>query len=369
MRSIYTIVGARPQFIKAAVLSRRLQELSSGAFRETIVHTGQHYDDNMSDVFFREMRIPKPGKQLSLGGKSHAAMTGEMLVALERVFQEDSPDLVLVYGDTNSTLAGALAASKIHIPVVHVEAGLRSYNKKMPEEINRVITDHTSTWLFAPTQTAVDNLRAEAIVDSGRRVPTSDHPHVSNTGDVMLEASLYYRQLAAERPEVERVLPRLKLRRPFRLLTIHRADNTDDHTRFSAICEAINSVDHTDFVFPIHPRTRKRFRDNGVRFGDHVHLIDPVGYLDMLDLETHCSGVVTDSGGVQKEAYFFRKPCVTLRDETEWVETVEAGWNVLVGADATRIRDALADFPIPAFYPELYGTGDCSERILAVLGR
>lgn len=368
MTTILTVVGARPQFVKAAVLSRLIRsDAWSGKATETLVHTGQHYDANMSDVFFREMRIPEPDVNLGVGGGTHGAMTGEMLAGIERLVLERKPDLVLVYGDTNSTLAGALAASKLHVPVAHVEAGLRSYNKRMPEEQNRIVADHLSTWLLCPTETAIANLRKESIFDGGDPSPTSDRPLVRNSGDVMYDASLFYRALAAERPESERALARLGIDAPFRLMTLHRAENTDDRNRLEAIFAALGSESSMRFVLPLHPRTRKYLADFGIRIPANLRLIEPVGYFDMLELEEACEGIVTDSGGVQKEAYFFGKPCVTLRDQTEWVETVVAGWNRTVGADAAAIAEALAAQPPSGARPELYGKGDAGLRILEAL--
>lgn len=338
MKKIVTVVGARPQFIKAAVVSRAIREhnmqagAGSSTIKEIIVHTGQHFDDNMSKVFFDEMDIPKPDYNLAINSTTHGAMTGRMLEKIEEILIKEKPDWVLVYGDTNSTLAGALAASKLHIPVAHVEAGLRSFNMKMPEEQNRILTDHISTKLFCPTDTAIKNLKNEGI-EKG----------VHKTGDVMFDAFLYYSKLALEKYEKGTNAWRNlfgNLPEDFILLTIHRAENTDDHTRLKNIVEAINETKR-NFVFPIHPRTRKIIEKLGISFDQHVKLIDPVGYLEMIYLENVCSMVVTDSGGVQKEAYFAKKPCVTLRDETEWVETVESGWNRCVGADKSLINDAI----------------------------
>lgn len=367
MIHILTVVGARPQFVKAAVVSRLIRsEIWKGRFFETLVHTGQHYDDNMSEVFFREMRIPEPDVNLGVGGGNHGEMTGHMLEGLECLLLERKPDVVLVYGDTNSTLAGVLAASKLLVPVAHVEAGLRSWNKRMPEEQNRIVADHLSTWLLCPTDRAVENLRAEGMPDGGAE-PSADNPRVSKVGDVMYDASLFYRDLAVGRSDCDRGLARLGLTSPFRLLTLHRAENTDDKARLASILEAIRRADDQPVVFPLHPRTRKVLDDYGFALPPHVLAIDPVGYLDMLELERECSCVVTDSGGMQKEAYFFGKPCVTLRDQTEWTETVDSGWNRLVGADTGRILDALSAEPLSGPRPEYYGTGNAGERVLKEL--
>lgn len=371
MVKIMTVIGARPQFVKAAVLSRLIRsEPWRGRFSELLVHTGQHYDENMSAVFFREMCIPETDVNLGIGGGGHGEMTGCMLQALENLILEKKPDIVLVYGDTNSTLAGALAASKLLIPVAHVEAGLRSFCKRMPEEQNRILTDRLSTWLLCPTETAVRNLSREGLEDPGPgTAPTADSPRVANVGDVMYDASLFYRSIAAERPAEERALKRLGIDRPFHLLTLHRAENTDDPGRLASILSALGMSGIGSIVFPLHPRTRKMLIAFGLEVPRNVREIEPVGFLDMLELEQECDGIITDSGGVQKEAYFFGKPCVTLRDQTEWTETVESGWNHVVGADPRAILAALAA-PIPnGSRPELYGSGDAGERILAELDR
>jgi len=360
MLNIISVIGARPQFIKAAVLSRLVR---SDEYRDSIseylIHTGQHYDENMSDVFFREMEIPDPDVNLCIGSGGHGKMTGAMLERLEDIFMERKPDAVLVYGDTNSTLAGALAASKLHIPVAHVEAGLRSFMMAMPEEQNRILTDRLSTYLFCPTKTAVDNLAREGIPDRYPRIPTADEKAVAMVGDIMLDASLYYRSKAKDR--MDGFLEKLPKR--FYLLTIHRAENTDEPKRLASIVEAINKRDDKEAVFPLHPRTRKTLERLGLSFGSHVRIIDPVGYYEMLALEDACDFVVTDSGGVQKEAYFFGKPCMTLRDSTEWVELVQNGWNVLVGADASAISRAFDHMIAPAKTDQLYGEGKAGNLI------
>lgn len=360
MLNIISVIGARPQFIKAAVLSRLVR---SDEYRDSIseylIHTGQHYDENMSDVFFREMEIPDPDVNLCIGSGGHGKMTGAMLERLEDIFMERKPDAVLVYGDTNSTLAGALAASKLHIPVAHVEAGLRSFMMAMPEEQNRILTDRLSTYLFCPTKTAVDNLGREGIPERYPRTPTADEKAVAMVGDIMLDASLYYRSKAKDR--MNGFLEKLPKR--FYLLTIHRAENTDEPGRLASIVEAINERDDKEAVFPLHPRTRKTLERLGLSFGSHVRIIDPVGYYEMLALEDACDFVVTDSGGVQKEAYFFGKPCMTLRDSTEWVELVQTGWNVLVGADAGAISRAFDRMVAPAKTDQLYGEGKAGNLI------
>lgn len=359
---IVTVIGARPQFIKAAVLSRYLKNHPSLGISETLVHTGQHYDTNMSDIFFTQMDIPYPDVNLHLGSGSHGTMTGTMLVEIEKILLERRPDAVLVYGDTNSTLAGALAASKLLIPVIHVEAGLRSYMMAMPEEQNRRLTDHIATWLFCPTKTAIENLAKEGInhnTQSGKA--SADNKYVIQTGDIMYDASLYYRKKASESHiKSENICG---FNENFLLLTIHRAENTDNLERLKAIAAGINSVKDKNFVFPVHPRTRKILENNGIHFDSHVHLIEPVGYLEMISLESACAGVVTDSGGVQKEAYFFDKPCITLRDATEWTELVEIGWNTLAGANTDKIISSIHNMQIPFEHPALYGNGNTAEQI------
>ncbi len=355
---IVTVVGARPQFVKAAVVSRALRS-SSSAMRERIVHTGQHYDDNMSSVFFREMGIPSPDVNLGVAGGPHGQMTGRMLEAIEVVLSDLRPDWVLLYGDTNSTLAGALAASKLHVPVAHVEAGLRSFNRRMPEELNRVLTDHLSSLLFAPTVASVRNLAAEGIYG----------PCVQQVGDVMHDAFLHFR---AEAERLSSVFERLDLRSGgFVLASIHRAENTDDPQRLSGILQGLNDIARRmPVVFPMHPRTRAVIESSG-EFGAllaGLRVIPPVGYLDMVKLEAGAALIATDSGGVQKEAFFAGVPCLTLRDETEWVELVECGANVLVGACPDRIADE-ADVRLgrPVSREPLYGDGSAAVIIARAL--
>ncbi len=377
MITVLTVIGARPQFVKAAVISRLIR---AGEYRnrvtEILVHTGQHYDRNMSDVFFDEMKIPAPDVNLGIGGGTHGKMTGDMLAGIEAEIMSRKPDLVLVYGDTNSTLSGALAASKLHVPVAHVEAGLRSYDMNMPEEQNRILTDHISSWLLCPTHVAVANLAKEGITDGGRRggegiaaartrgSANANTPLVVDSGDVMLDASLFYRALGGNRPESVRILPKLGLKGPFRLLTLHRAENTDDPARLASIVEALNASSDMPIVFPVHPRTRKCIDAQGLSFAPHVILIDPVGFFDMIELESQASCILTDSGGVQKEAYFFHKPCVTLRDTTEWVETVESGWNHLAGANADAICDSIRTASSGREDINPYGDGRAGQKII-----
>ena len=357
---IVTIVGARPQFVKAAVVSRAFA--ARGGANEIIVHTGQHFDAAMSDVFFDEMGIPAPAHHLGIGGMSHGAMTGRMLEAIESVLVAEKPDWVLVYGDTNSTLAGALAAVKLHIAVAHVEAGLRSFNRRMPEEINRVLTDHAASLLFAPTGTAVDNLRREGITGK----------HVIRSGDVMYDAALQYARVAETQSSI---LDRLGLARGrYLLATIHRAENTDAPERLGAIVDALLALaSEIPVVLPLHPRTRGALDRLGRLAAAQagLALIDPVGYLDMVMLERHASLIATDSGGVQKEAYFYGVPCVTLREETEWTELVACGANRLAPplakgqVQATLLEVLHAERQ--AFPPGLYGNGDAGGLIANAL--
>ncbi len=353
---VVTIIGARPQFIKAAAVSREIARHVD--ITEIIVHTGQHFDDNMSEVFFREMDIPRPDYHLEVNSLGHGAMTGRMLEKIEEVLLRERPDYVIVYGDTNSTLAGALAAKKLHIRTVHVEAGLRSFNMQMPEEINRILTDRISDILCCPTDTAVENLRREGFDSFPCRV--------IKTGDVMQDAALFYAKRAAERSNV---IQRLSLySRRFALCTVHRAENTDDPQRLSSILGALNDISgEMRVVLPLHPRTRKIIAEQGLSLS--FDPIEPVGYFDMVELLRHCSIVLTDSGGVQKEAFFFAKPCVTLREETEWVELVECGFNLLAGASSTRILASFNEMLEKQidFSLNLYGNGTAVRKIVSAL--
>ena len=350
---IVTILGARPQFIKASVVSHAIE--AKPYLDEVVVHTGQHYDANMSDVFFVELGMRKPDYFLHIHGGTHGAMTGRMLEDVEQTLLKEKPDKVLVYGDTNSTLAGALAAVKLHIPVVHVEAGLRSFNRQMPEEINRVLTDHVADLLFTPTKAATRNLAREGIADT----------KVQQVGDVMYDAALFYGE-KAER--TSHILARLKLvPRGYILVTLHRAENTDDRDRLRSILTGLAQAKEP-IIWPLHPRTRQRLKELEVIMPVNVRLIAPVGYLDMIMLEKHAALIATDSGGVQKEAYFHSVPCLTFRDETEWVETVESGWNQLVGSDSKRIAAALhrdlVNEPNDLMRSEAYGDGQAVQKIL-----
>ena len=345
---VVTVVGNRPQFVKAAAVSRPLRERHD----EFLVHTGQHYDDEMSKVFFDELPVPEPDRQLGIGSGAAAVQTGRMLTELEPVLREVAPDLVLVYGDTNSTLAGALAAAQAHVPVAHVEAGMRSFDRSMPEELNRVLTDHASSLLLCSTQTAVDNLAREGITGG-----------VHLVGDAMADIALATARVARGRSDVLDgfgVVPGSYL-----LVTAHRAGNVDTPDRLAALVDVVLALPRP-IVFPVHPRTRARLVETGLlarlEGADGVMLSPPVGYLELLALAIHARAVVTDSGGLQKEAYLVEVPCVTLRDTTEWVETVDMGWNTLVDLDPEAALAAL-DRPPPADHPDLYGEGRAGERI------
>lgn len=348
---IVTVIGARPQFIKAAVVSRAIANTEE--VEEVIVHTGQHFDSNMSDIFFEEMAIPRPQYNLNINGLGHGAMTGQMLEKIEEVLLREAPDWVLVYGDTNSTIAGALAAKKLHIKVAHVEAGLRSFNIDMPEEVNRILTDRISDVLFCPTETAMRNLEKEGYENL--------NCEVRMVGDVMQDAALFYAD-RAKKPENE-------IPSHFALCTVHRAENTDDSKRLKGIFDALEVISETTpVVLPLHPRTKAKLSASGYDFDNSkIHFIEPVGYLEMVWLLSHCQFVLTDSGGLQKEAYFFSKPCITMRDETEWIELVEHGFNKLTGADTTRIIELANRMTKNCnldFSKRLYGNGNAGEIIV-----
>jgi UDP-GlcNAc3NAcA epimerase len=350
---IVTILGARPQFIKAGSISREIANYDD--VKEIIVHTGQHYDANMSDVFFEEMKIPKPDYFLGVGGKSHGAMTGQMIERIEEILIKEKPDWLLVYGDTNSTLAGAIAAAKLHIKIAHIEAGLRSFNMRMPEEVNRILTDKVSSILFCPTQAAIDNLNNEGVSHSNIDVILS--------GDVMQDGAIFYKTLANKPSDL--------LVDDYILCTIHRAENTDDIERLTSIVEALNTVAISqNIVLPLHPRTKIKLDDLKVKLAENIQIISPVGYLSMVWLIMNSKFIITDSGGLQKEAFFFEKQCVTLRDETEWVELVKAGVNKLVGADKKVIVEECNNCLIKAdgfFDQSIYGGGQASKVIVQAL--
>ena len=371
---IVTIVGARPQFIKAAAIRRAIQKINKRSqtrlyekrrIQEILVHTGQHYDTMMDEVFFEELKLPKPGYHLGVGSGSHARQTGKMLERIEMVLKKERPETVIVYGDTNSTLAGALAAAKLKIPVAHVEAGLRSFNRAMPEEINRLLTDHLSTLLLCPTDQAVRNLLKEGIKDGRTRI-------VKNVGDVMYDSILYYSKIAEKKSPI---LHDLNLVNPqYYLATLHRAENTDDPKKLKSIFRALNEIgEKTPVVLPLHPRTEKMIKVYHL-FSEfkNIKFIGPVSYLDMLKLEKNAKAILTDSGGVQKEAYWFGVPCLTLREETEWVETIKRGWNVLVGTSEERIVKEVSDTEGRRRYlkgSKIFGDGKASQKIVQILIR
>jgi len=379
---IVTVVGARPQFIKAGAVNRAIQEINKGKrrLREIWVHTGQHYDTLMDKVFFKELRLPKPDYHLGVGSGSHAQQTGLMLERIERVLEKEKPETVIVYGDTNSTLAGALAAAKLNIPVGHVEAGLRSYNPAMPEEINRLLTDHLSTFLFCPTDQAVRNLLKEGIKDGRTRI-------VKNVGDVMYDSILYYSKMAEKKSTILKELGFFTLNScrerfqtvPYRttnyyLATVHRAENTDDPKRLKSILKALNEIGrNTPAVLPLHPRTKKMMEVHHLFPGfKNIKFIEPLSYFDMLKLEKNAIGILTDSGGIQKEAYWLRVPCFTLREETEWVETINSGWNVLTGTEVKRILREVGRLEKRKRHPEgnkIFGDGKAGEKIVQILIR
>jgi UDP-GlcNAc3NAcA epimerase len=351
---IVTVIGARPQFVKAAVVSRALLQIEGA--EEIIVHTGQHYDANMSDIFFEEMNIPKPTYHLDIHESLHGAMTGKMIEGIEKILINEKPDYLLVYGDTNSTLAGALAASKLHIPIAHVEAGLRSFNMRMPEEVNRILTDRISKHLFCPTEQAVLNLDKEGFENFNCQI------HI--TGDVMLDAALYYHQ-----KNTSQILKQhnLEIGKYF-LCTIHRAENTNDSERLKSIIDALNELNKlAPVIVPLHPRTVKYIEQYGIKTS--FIIIEPVGYFDMLQLIAHAEMILTDSGGLQKEAFFFKKFCITLRDETEWVELVNNNCNTLTGADSKKILNAVENFKQNTFpkHLSLYGNGNAGNAIAKIL--
>ncbi|MFC1634693.1 non-hydrolyzing UDP-N-acetylglucosamine 2-epimerase [Planctomycetota bacterium] len=362
---LVSIIGARPQIIKAAAVTRAIAEFNTKhadcAISETIVHTGQHYDEKMSQVFFDELDIPKPDYNLEVGSGFHGEQTGKMLQRIEAILIKEIPDLCVVYGDTNSTLAGALAAVKFHIPVAHVEAGLRSFNRRMPEEINRVVTDHVSELLFCPTKISVDNLAKEGI-SAG----------VHQVGDVMFDCIRFYAKRA--NTIEQKILEGLDIRpKSYYLATVHRAENTDDGNRLAHILEALNDIATTvcPVVLPLHPRTVKYARKHSLEFAHYVKVIQPVSYLEMVALENNARLILTDSGGVQKEAYWLSVPCITLRDETEWVETVESGWNILAGADKHHIINSVRHGHRQRdVAPEsVYGNGSAANQICGILQR
>jgi len=346
---ITSVVGARPQFIKLAILSKELRENHN----EIIIHTGQHYDDNMSRYFFEEMQIAKPDYNLNIGSGSHGKQTAEMLIGLEDIFLHQKPDVVITFGDTNTTLATGLAATKLNIPVAHVEAGLRSHNREMPEEINRILTDHISDYLFAPTLTAMENIKSENLYGKPFLV-----------GDVMYDSLLYYGKIAEQK---SRILKNLKLKqKEYILLTLHRPYNVDNIQKLQNIFSALKQTKRF-IVLPVHPRTCKMIESTNTIIPENISIIEPLGYLDFIFLQKHSEKIITDSGGIQKEAYLNGIPCITIRPETEWIETVKAGWNVLVGDKMDQLIENCLHFKPSHNRPRYFGDGDSSKKIISIL--
>ena len=374
MIKILTIVGARPQLIKASAISRAINQKFSDSIHEILLHTGQHYDGNMSAVFIEELGLPQPTINLEVGSASHATQTARMIEGIEKAIFNYQPNVVLVYGDTNSTCAGALAAAKLQVPVVHIEAGLRSFNKKMPEEVNRIVTDHVSTLLFSPTEIGFDNLVKEGFNRNSVSPHSASNPKIYHCGDIMYDNSLYFAQSASERSKIKK---RIGLSDGgYILSTVHRPSNTDIASNLIEIVEGLLLIARNGdpIVAPLHPRMEKAIRQNlpkelydKLTSADNIHLIPPVSYLEMVDLEKGAKMIITDSGGVQKEAFFFQKPCIVLREETEWVELVENGNSKLAGPDSKKIEDAYDEFTHKTEfnYPPFYGTGQTAEFICA----
>ena len=375
MIKIVTIIGARPQIIKAAALSRAIKNKFSDKIKEVIVHTGQHYDANMSDVFFEELGIPKPNYNLNVGSGSHGKQTGTMISGIEEILVKEKPNAIVLYGDTNSTLAGAVAASKIHIPVVHIEAGLRSHSKAMPEEVNRIMCDHVSTLLFSPTKTGYENLIKEGFNKNAQKPFSCDNPKIYHCGDVMFDNSLHFSALSQSKTNI---INKIKLENgKFILATIHRNNNTDEPERLNALFKSLNDISlkhKLDIVLPLHPRTAKLLEANltkenynNLKSNSAIKIIEPVGFLEMIALEKNCKLVMTDSGGVQKEAFYFEKPCVILRPETEWVELVECGAAIVADANEDKIKMAFEKLTNlkEIKFPKLYGDGKAAEYICA----
>ncbi|GAB3693402.1 UDP-N-acetylglucosamine 2-epimerase (non-hydrolyzing) [Spirosoma flavus] len=377
MIKLLTLIGARPQIIKASALSRAIRSNFSEQIAEVIVHTGQHYDENMSAVFFDELAIPAPTYNLRVGSGKHGEQTAKMITEVESILDREQPDFLILYGDTNSTLAGAIAASKQHVPIVHIEAGLRSYNKKMPEEVNRILTDHVSTYLFPPTQTGIDNLQKEGFSLSNKPPYTIDNPGIFNVGDITYDNSLYFRNVAASRTDIT---DRLQLQQePYALVTIHRNANTDDATRLNAIFDTLLTIAttySTRLIIPLHPRTAKQMAAlltenlyKSIYANPKIIFLPPVSFLEMITLEQQAKLVITDSGGVQKEAYYYQKPCIVLRSETEWVEIVENGAAFLCDANPSLIFEAYNAIikSNNIRFKQIYGDGKTAEEILNIL--
>lgn len=373
MLKIVTIIGARPQIIKAAALSRSIQNHFKTQINELIVHTGQHYDANMSQVFIDELSIPEPNYNLHIGSASHGVQTAGMITGIEKILLSENPDYLVLYGDTNSTLAGAIAAAKIHIPIVHIEAGLRSFNKSMPEEINRIMCDHASTLLFSPTASGLNNLITEGFSNKNKQPFSADNPGIFHCGDVMFDNSLYFKKIAETKSVV---VEKYELaQKPFVLVTIHRDNNTDQPERLNAIFRALLSISEEYKIFvalPLHPRTSKKLESTletslfyNIKKSKYIRILPPVSFLDMIRLESECSMVITDSGGVQKEAYFIGKPSIILRSETEWVEIVEQGCGIIANASETKIKESFSNFlhNQTLQFPPLFGDGKAADFI------
>ncbi len=373
MIKIVTVIGARPQIIKAAALSRAIKNYFNTSIKEIIVHTGQHYDENMSSVFFSELGIPEPDYNLNTGSGTHGKQTAAMITGIEDILTAEKPNGIVLYGDTNSTLAGAIAASKIHIPVIHIEAGLRSFNKAMPEEINRIMCDHVSTLLFSPTHTGYENLRKEGFKANTIKPYSADNPKIYHSGDVMYDNSVYFSSIAEDKSDI---LTKHQLtKNNFILATIHRNNNTDEPERLNALFKTLVQISEEyaiDVILPLHPRTAKLLQHNlkedlytSVKASNRIKLAEPVSFLEMIVLEKNCAIVMTDSGGVQKEAFYFKKPCVILRSETEWVELVDCGSAIIADADEAKILDAyrILTSNKQLTYPDFYGNGKAAEFI------
>ncbi|MBA3664520.1 MAG: UDP-N-acetylglucosamine 2-epimerase (non-hydrolyzing) [Bacteroidetes bacterium] len=377
MIKIVTIIGARPQIIKAAALSRAIKNNFSDKIKEIIVHTGQHYDANMSQVFFEELSIPQPDYNLNVGSGSHGKQTAAMITGIEEILLKEKPDAIVLYGDTNSTLAGGVAASKIHVPVIHIEAGLRSFSKAMPEEVNRIMCDHVSTLLFSPTRTGFDNLVREGFKADARAPYTANNPRIYHCGDVMYDNSLYFSAVAESKTDI---LQKFNLtKNGFILATIHRNNNTDEPERLNALFKALNDIslkEKLQVVLPLHPRTAKLLETNlspeifsAIKNNKEFKITEPASFLEMIALEKNCRLVMTDSGGVQKEAFYFEKPCIILRPETEWVELVECGAAIVADASETRIKEAFSKLisNTGLKFPQIYGDGKAAEFICSQL--
>lgn len=378
MIKIVTVIGARPQIIKAAALSRAIRNTFSKHITEIIVHTGQHYDANMSQVFFDELGIPTPNYNLNVGSGSHGKQTADMITGIEEVLVNEKPNAIVLYGDTNSTLAGAIAASKIHVPIVHIESGLRSHNKAMPEEVNRILCDHISSLLFSPTKTGFDNLVKEGFNELAEPPYNADNPKIYHCGDVMYDNSLYFSAISDTKASI---LARLSLKKNnFVLATVHRNNNTDEPARLDSLFKSLNDIsneNNLEIVLPLHPRTAKLLETNltkelyhQIKTNTKFKIIEPASFLDMVSLEKNCTLVITDSGGVQKEAFYFEKPCIILRPETEWIELVECGAAIIADADEGKIKLAFKQlyFKTDLTFPKLYGDGRaagfiCGEMI------